>query len=114
MKLPNLERAYVPPEKITRYLLDISHDEGRGKALFYFQVGFSLVQWEELAQALIRHAQEHEVSKAEMTRFGTRYVVEGTLKTPSGRNVQLRSVWFISNGEPQPRLVTAYPREEDD
>lgn len=112
MKLPNLQQAQVPPEKITHYLLDTSHDEGRGKALFFLHVGFSVARWEELAQALIRHAHEHEVVKEEATRFGTRYVIEGALPTPEGRNVQLRSVWFISTGDPNPRLVTAYPLEE--
>jgi hypothetical protein len=105
------EKAEVPEEKITRYLLDVNHDEGRGKALFFLHVGLSVEQWDELAQALIRHAQEHEVVKEETTRFGTRYVVEGDLQTPSGRIVQIRSAWFISLNDSSPRLVTAYPME---
>jgi len=98
--------------KRTQYLLNVNHDEGRGKALFYMLVGFSSEQWEQLAQALINHVNENEIAREETTHFGTRYVVEGILKTPVGRDVQLRSVWFISKGTSIPRLVTAYPREE--
>lgn len=112
MKLPNLEQAYVQPEKITQYLLDTEHEQGHGKALFFIHVGFSVAQWEILAQTLIDHANAHEVVKEEPTQFGKRYVIEGDLLTPTGRVVQVRSVWFISIGDSKPRLVTAYPLEE--
>lgn len=114
MHLPNAAEAYVPSEKITDYLLDPEHENGRGKALFFIRFGFSVAQWEQLAQALIRHASVHEVVKEEVTSFGIRYVTEGTLQTPSGRTPKVRVVWFISKNEQNPRLVTAYPLEEDD
>ena len=112
MKLPNVEQAYVPPDKITGYLLDVEHENGRGKALFFIHFGLSVAQWEEPTQALIRHANEHEVVKQETTRFGTRYVIEGALQTPSQRAPQARVVWFISKDEQKPRLATAYPLED--
>ncbi len=112
MKLPNLDDAFIPSAKITDYLLNITHDEGGGKALFFIHFGFSVAEWRGLEQALIRHAHEHEVVKQETTRFGTRYVVEGTLQTPSGKAPQVRVVWFISANQTNPRLVTAYPVEE--
>jgi hypothetical protein len=112
LKLPNIEQAYVPLDKITGYLLDVEHENGRGKALFFIHFGFSVAKWEELAQALIRHANEYEVVKQETTRFGTRFVIEGALPTPSQRTPQIRVVWFIPKNEEQPRLATAYPLEE--
>lgn len=112
MKLPNVEYLYVPPEKITEYLLDMEHENGRGKALFFIHFGFSVAQWEELASALIRHAHENEVTKQETTPFGTRYVIEGILHTPVQRTPQVRVVWFIPKNEERPHLATAYPLEE--
>lgn len=114
MKLPNLEQATIPPEKITRYLLDLSHEEGRGKARFFIHFGFSMAQWQQLASALLRHATAHPVVATEQTPFGTRYVVEGALETPSERTPQVRVVWFTSHNDLSPRLVTAYPLEEED
>jgi hypothetical protein len=114
VKLPNVEQAVAPEEKFTTYLLDETHQEGRGKALFFQHFGFSVAEWDVLAQALIEHAHEHEVVKTENTRFGTRYVVEGELNTPTERRPSVRVVWFVRIGEITPRLVTAYPLEEDD
>ena len=109
MKLPYLENAVVPQAKITEYLLSFTHEDGRSKAKFFVQFGFSAASWEEMARALIQHATAHEVAKAENDPFGTRYIIEGAIPTPDGRAPHVRSVWFIETGEQQPRFVTAYP-----
>jgi hypothetical protein len=114
VKLPNLENAHVPQAKITEYLLSSTHSTGRGKAKFFIQFGFSAEQWEVLAEALLNHAKEHEVTKLEPTPFGTRYVIEGTLETPVKRTPLVRVVWFIDTDGNTPRFVTAYPREESE
>lgn len=113
MKLPNLELAHIPPEKITDYLLNLGHEDGGGKAIFFIHFGFSLEQWQDLAKALINHAETNNITKQEKTPFGTRYVIEGKFLTPTGRVVQLRSVWFIEENSTIPRLTTAYPLEEN-
>lgn len=59
MKLPNLGKAVVPKEKITEYLLNVDHEHGRGKALFFTHFGFSVAQWKQLAEAFIEHAPMH-------------------------------------------------------
>lgn len=113
MKLPDAENSFVPETKITEYLLNADHPNGRGKAQFFRQFGFSMSQWEQLAEALVTHAQTHEIIKSEQTRFGIRYVIEGKLDTPIGRMPNVRSVWFIEQiGQPA-RLVTAYPLEDE-
>jgi len=114
MKLPHLENAYVPEDKITLYLLNLQHPKGRGKAKFFMQFWFSMAQWKQLAEALLHHAQSHEVVKIEQTPFGIRYVIEGELETPIERKPQVRVVWFISTDSTQPHLVTAYPLEGAD
>lgn len=114
MKLPNVNQAIILEEKFTSYLLDETHVEGRGKALFFKMHGFSIDKWITLAQALVEHARTHDVVKLEQTKFGTRYVVEGRLVTPVQREPRVRVVWFVRNDEVFPRLVTAYPLEESD
>jgi hypothetical protein len=39
MKLPNHEHALVPQEKITGYLLSLTHRDGRHKAAFFVSFG---------------------------------------------------------------------------
>ena len=74
MKLPGLENAVVPQAKITNYLLSFTHPDGCSKARFFTQFGFSAQAWEVMAQALLRHAADHEVAKTEDSPFGMRYV----------------------------------------
>lgn len=109
MKLPNLDQAEIPKEKITNYLLSIAHRDGRHKATFFMQYGFSPENWAALAEALRRHAADNEIMKIEQTPFGTRYIIEGPLSTPDGRNPLVRVVWFVEHNEVIPRLATAYP-----
>ncbi len=107
-RLPNAGSAFVPEEKITRYLLDPSNPRSRGKPGFFGGFGFRHETWGELAEALLRHAGEGEVVEEEETPFGTQYVVEGPLAAPDARAPRVRAVW-LEKGE-GPRFITAYPR----
>ncbi len=99
----------VPEEKITGYLLSKTHRDGRHKAAFFLGFGFTHDAWRTLEAALLKHAADHEVVRTENTRFGDRYVVEGTMATPSGRTPSIRSIWFLEAGQEVPRFVTSYP-----
>ncbi|MFN6541294.1 MAG: DUF6883 domain-containing protein [Nostoc sp. EkiNYC01] len=115
MKLPNYELAVVPQRKITEYLLSPTHPDGRSKEKFFTAFGFSVDDWGTLAKALLNHVADNNVTKIEDSPFGTRYVVEGILVSPDGRNPGIRSVWFIETGATIPNFVTSYPlkrREE--
>jgi hypothetical protein len=63
MMLPNAHLALVEREKITEYLLNTEHFYGASKARFFHHFGFSLTDWEALANALREHGQLYEVSK---------------------------------------------------
>ena len=112
-KLPNIAAALIPQKKIVNYLLSVTHDSGRDKATFFRRFGFTSEAWETLVQALRDHASQHEIAKIEPSPFGTRYVIEGPLQTPSGRAPYVRVVWFIDTEETIPRFVTAYPLKGD-
>ena len=116
MKLPNIELAEVPRQKIESYLLSLTHRDGRHKATFFLGFGFRVDSWEELATAILNHARSHDVVKEEPSPFGLRYVIEGALESPDNRHPRVRSVWFIETGQTVPRFVTAYPLkgEQDD
>jgi uncharacterized protein DUF6883 len=109
MRLPNWQKATVPESKIVGYLLATGDPFGRFKAAFFNGLGFSRTEPGLLASALIRHAGENEVAKAEDSPFGRRYIIEGVLIAPGGGKPMIRRVWFIETGQSIPRLVTAYP-----
>ena len=109
MKLPNLENVLVEEAKITTYLL--SEENSGGKATFFIVFGFTIDEWQRFRDALIQHAETHEIKRSFETRHGVKYIIEGDIQTPDGRSPQIRSVWIVDTGKDAPRLVTAYPLE---
>lgn len=109
MKLPNAQSATIPERKITHYLLNPAHPAGGSKAAFFLQFGFTAGDWQELAGALFRHAQDNEVTETEGTPYGIRYLVEGPMAAPDGTSLNIRSAWYIDPGSDAPRFVTAHP-----
>lgn len=95
--------------KVVDYLLSPDHPNGRGKARFFRQFGFTPDHWQLLADALRGHAAEHDVRKVEDSPFGRRYTIEGSIVSPDGRHPMVRAVWFVETDEAAPRFVTAYP-----
>ena len=112
MKLPDAERAVIPPSKLTEYLLVGDHRSNGGKAAFFARLGYTLDNWPELSDALLGLAREGEVDEIEATTYGKNFAVEGGLVALRGRPAWARSIWFVGEGAPAPRLVTAYPGKE--
>ncbi len=109
MELPNIEQVVVPRVKVVDYLLSQTHRDGQHKAAFFRRFGFTPDRWQELAAALKQHAAGHGVTREELSPFGRRFVVEGIMNCPNGREPLVRSVWFLRTEETVPRFVTAYP-----
>jgi hypothetical protein len=109
MKLPNAERATVPEQKVTRYLLNPAHPAGGSKASFFLRHGFSIGDWQRLAEALLRHATDNQVVDTEQTRYGTRYALDGPLTAPDGTILNVRTARYTDPGSDAPRFVTAHP-----
>ncbi len=107
MKLPDGDRATVPPAKFTGYLLSDSHPVGRSKAHVFRSVGFTPAAVDLLEQALLRLARTEEVVAQVAGPHGTKYVLDGTLATPRGNPLRLLTVWIIEPGHDAPRFVTA-------
>ncbi|HMQ51314.1 MAG TPA: hypothetical protein PKD98_04395 [Anaerolineae bacterium] len=108
--LPNQYEAYIPPAKLTGYLLSPTHAIGKSKAKFFTARGFSSAEATVLEQALLKIAHSTEtVIEVEDTDQDAKYVIEGSLDTPLGETVLVRTVWIIETGETRPRFVTAYP-----
>lgn len=108
MQLPHRERAYVPTPKLTRYLLSLSHPVGKSKARFFHAHGFGVEDADLLEKQLLHIAREGEVQETEKTPHGTKHAVEGSMKTPRGTTIHVRTVWMM-DADGRPRFVTAYP-----
>jgi len=109
--LPNRANSIVPEAKIRLYLLNVEHPHGGSKAKYFLAFGYTPEKWQQFAAALKLHANVHPVVGIEQATFGKRYIIEGTIETPDGRNPHIRVIWFIDDEDENqyPRLVTAYP-----
>lgn len=112
MKLPNADQALVDREKITKYLMNPAHPDNGGKAQFFTTAGFGAQDWPTLADALAKLASKSFVRKRSESAHGEKYVVDGWLETPTGKQARVRTIWIIDRGMHTPRLVTAYPHQE--
>lgn len=108
MKIPDASAAFVPPGKLTGYLLALAHPVGGPKARFFRAYGFDETNTAELEAGLLAIARGADAEAAE-SPHGMKYVVDGDLPTPSGRSVRVRTVWIVDPTDPRPRLITAYP-----
>ena len=110
MLLPNRENAYIPPEKLTGYLLSGAHVVGKAKAKFFRAHGYNDDKVHLLEQGLLLIARNNEFEEETSSPHGTKYGVRGTLITPRGTVVTVHTVWIVDPGDERPRFVTAYPR----
>lgn len=108
MRLPNAESAVVAREKITGYLLSFTNPRGRPKAYFFTRFGFDANHWEEIVDALLLHCQHNEVVEIKAADFGIQYAIIGPIRTPDGREPNVRSIWQIDYGNNYPRFISAY------
>jgi len=111
MELPNKFKAHIPASKIAGYLLSETHAVGKSKARFFRSLGFNETNVRKLEHGLLNIAQAEAVEEIIKAPHGTKYVIDGSLETPKGVMIRLRTVWIIETGEDGPRFVTAYPLE---
>ena len=111
MKLTEvIDELRIEDDKMTKYLLDISHSDGGSKADFLMRFGFKLEEWQILRESLLEHAQKNEITDVEEAPFGLKYTVTGALNSPDGRHPEVRVVWQIQPGAGFARLITLIPK----
>lgn len=102
----NIEDIIVEEKKITDYLLNDKHPDGRNKAELFTKNGFDQ---ESFFKALVEHLKNNDIMNVEDLSFGKKYVTEGSIDAPNGKKVYLRTVWIVYFEKKFIKLVTAYP-----
>ena len=109
MKLPNSKNAYVPKEKLSKYLLSETHPVGKSKAKFFRKLGFDETNVDKLEQILLSIARTNEVENIKEMPYGVNYAIHGVINLSGNETVSIKTVWFIEHGKDRPRFVTAIP-----
>jgi hypothetical protein len=110
MTIPNAGRAIIASEKITGYLLNVSHKRGGPKARLLLSVGYQVNDPKRLESDLRMQHLSLDVTRTVENAYGVVYEIEGPIKTPSGRFVRFCSIWQLDTGSEVPRFITMYPR----
>jgi hypothetical protein len=107
-RLPDRGSTCVEEKKIRKYLLDLTHPEGKPKAEYFIRRAFKTEAWETLRDALIQQGITNQVVETKDHKYGKRYVVECSCITPDLTNPCIRSVWEVNQDGNRPRLITAH------
>ena len=110
--LPNAAQAWVPREKMTRFLLDFTNPRAREKdrPRQFTAMGYHMGNLEVLERDLLFVAQTYPVVKIDQVRDGITYAVDGEIVIPNGQARNIRTGWIIRYDDPRPQLTTAFPR----
>ncbi|MEO0926205.1 MAG: DUF6883 domain-containing protein [Cyanobacteria bacterium J06643_13] len=107
MKLPNGDRAEISRQKLLRYCLNPNHASGKHKArVFASALGITADNVEILNELIQRAAIEGKVIQQSTTEFGQQFKVDWTI--PKTQNIELRTIWEISDLNDNPRLISAF------
>lgn len=109
MIVPNAENAVVDIRKLTKYVLNQAHDDGKHKArLFKAALNLTAKNAESLQIALLEAVKNVDCVAGKADRFGQRYTVDFLFKW-QGKSAIIRSAWIIEHNSDVPRLTTCYP-----
>lgn len=109
MKLPNAENVSIPREKLTKYILSETHPVGKFKAKLFRHIGFDETNISILQKELKEIARLQKVKDAQISHYGTKYIIDGEITSPSNTIIKVRTVWIIETEKTRPRFVTVYP-----
>ena len=113
MKLPNIEKALISPEKLRDYLLSPSHPVGQFKAAFFRSFGYTQKEWKQL-ELDIRTILQNDAEKKDNIPYGQKFIIRGNITGPSNKVTEIVTVWIILNNEDFPRFITAYPGDKNE
>ncbi|HEY9828493.1 MAG TPA: hypothetical protein V6D19_23890 [Stenomitos sp.] len=109
MKIPNGDRAIIEPAKLTEYLLNTEHKRGGAKAKLLLYFGYSSENWQQLESDIRKFHLDTDVNMIKETAYGVRYEITANLRTPTNRQLLVKTVWQIDTGTDFPRLITLVP-----
>lgn len=108
MLLPNANRAIIKEEKITDYVLNFDHFEGKNKARIFSSVlGLKKENADYLINAIRDAILINDAVKQSESTFGIKYTVDFDLLFKK-KIARVRTGWLIEKDKNIPRLITCF------
>ncbi len=109
MKLPHPKKITIPKEKLVNYILSETHPTGKFKARIFRKLGFDETNINIFKKELQLIVKSQETTEVLVSPYGTKYIIDGQIKTPNGKTIKIRTIWIIEMGQDRPRFITLYP-----
>jgi filamentous hemagglutinin len=107
-RLVGANRADIDPRKITDYVLNPDHPQGRNKArVFESALGFNRSNADDLIAQLRKGVVTNQPMAGTVDEYGSRFTVDISVRGPKAKGV-VRTGWILDPGSVTPRLTTAY------
>jgi hypothetical protein len=108
MRLPRVEEARIPTDKLVRYALDPDHPRGRHKArVFASALGIRKQDWRYLHDQILEALATSPVRSTRITPFGVAYEVVISIDGLNGATHPVVTTWIIESEGP-PRLTSTW------
>ena len=105
MKLPT--DAFIAPEKLTHYLLRWRPEDD--KSAFLARAGYSVENPDRLRQDILMQLLPLDAEFLELTEYGPKYLIRGSLRGPNGLELQVTTIWMTEEASQQTKFITLYP-----
>ena len=105
MKLP--ADTIIASAKITQYLL--VQRKRNDKSTWLAQAGYSLDNWQTLANDLRRQILPLEAMLTDKSVYGQMYEIKGQLTGPNGKILAVHTVWMTEAATGETKFITLYP-----
>ena len=105
MKLP--PTATIDIKKVRDYFL--APRKRNDKSKWLARAGYIQQEWYLLEQDLRDYILPLEADFKENTDYGEIYTIDGPLKGPNGKILNVRTVWMVEKETKVTKLITMYP-----
>jgi hypothetical protein len=105
VKLP--PKTVIAPRKITEYLLRLRIEDDKSE--FLALAGYTRDNADLLLRDIRQQILPLDADCFELTEYGPKYRIRGTLTGPNGRALRLVTIWMKEDTTNQTKFVTLFP-----
>jgi hypothetical protein len=99
--------AIIARDKVVNYLLEWRPEND--KSQFLTLAGYTVAQPDRLVNDIRNQLLPLDAQAEEMTEYGEKYRISGTLVGPNGRALRVETVWMVESGSGVTKFTTLYP-----
>lgn len=106
--LPNADKAVIPVEKFTKYVLDSEYGDKEKAKAFELALGYKLHNANDLIKNILEHIMNYPAKFKGSDQYGDKYEIIMLLVGINGKSANVKTGWIIDSKTGETRLTSAY------